>query len=65
VLGEWNNVWKYEIEMFEVEDEDVMEYMDLNIILDASNSIQILGKTKGSNIQLTSKVVVIKGTVEN
>jgi hypothetical protein len=45
---------------------DVIDYMDLNIKLHASNFIHILGKIKGSNIELTSKKdIVIDGIMES
>jgi hypothetical protein len=48
----------------EIGDTEVTNYNALKINLLASNSIHILGKIKGSNIQLTSEDIVIEGTVE-
>jgi hypothetical protein len=59
-----NDVWKFEFEIEDTDEDPVTEYMDLNVKLDASNSIHILGEIKGSDIQLTSKLVMIKGTLE-
>jgi hypothetical protein len=70
LLGFLNDVWKYEIELGDTDDEigdtedQVINYKALKIQLLASNSIHILGKIKGSNIELTSKDIVIEGTVE-
>jgi hypothetical protein len=70
-----NDVWKYENDILkevlltddELIDEEkiVITYMSLNIKLYASNSIHILGEVKGNNIDLSSKDVIIEGTVED
>jgi hypothetical protein len=65
VLAYLNDVWSFQIVEDDTIEDDNIDYKDLNIKLDASNSIHILGEIKGSNIELTSKYVVILGTVTN